>query len=244
MKPFPGHFLAEVDYGSHEVRIIGSISGDPVLHEELATPDGDCHQQWADALEIKRDDSKNACVFPWFYGSYYKSIYYDLYNRGYTHLSMEDVQSVEHQFWIRYAGVKEWQDRLYRGYSKTGCVLNPFGFRRRGYLDRTKIPNQAIQSTAFHCLLWSYIKINRIRKKEYWESKMLGQIHDSIVLSVHPYEALHVLSTCKQVMEKDIMEEHSWITIPLIAEFDVTGVDGSWYDKRELTDISKVLEVI
>jgi len=33
-------------------------------------------------------------------------------------------------------------------------------------------------------------------------------------------------------------------TTKVIAEFDVTGVDGSWYDKRELTDISKVLEVI
>ena len=41
---------------------------------------------------------------------------------------------------------------------------------------------------AFHCLLKTFIEVDKIMRKENWDSRLVGQIHDSILLDVHPDE--------------------------------------------------------
>jgi hypothetical protein len=71
-----------------------------------------------------------------------------------------------------------------------------------------------------------------VRKEEQWNTVVLGQIHDSILLSVYPPEERHVILTLNRIMTKDIREKFEWICVPLEAEPEITEVDGSWYTKK------------
>ena len=100
-------------------------------------------------------------------------------------------------------------------------------------MTRNDLYNWPIQGTAFHCLLWSLIRIAKISRKEKWKSKIIGQIHDSILFDAHPSESKRILEVCQQVMCHDIREEDDWISVPLVIEAETTGVDQSWYYKQE-----------
>jgi len=44
-----------------------------------------------------------------------------------------------------------------------------------------------------------------------------------------------VVETIRQVAEKDIRDEFSWIIVPLVMEFEFTPINGNWYTKEEVT---------
>lgn len=146
----------------------------------------------------------------------------------------EHIKKVENNFWKRFAAVKDWQERTIEGYKSKGYTESFFGFRRNGELSRNQIINTPIQGTAFHCLLWCLNRINRIRKTEKWKTKIIGQIHDSIILDLYPPEEETVIKTIKRVMEKDLKDAHDWMIVPMFAEIEMTGVDESWYNKKEV----------
>jgi DNA polymerase-1 len=237
--PSKGNRLAEADYGGHEVGIIACYSKDPVLMKERR--EGvDIHQEWADFLQlsgfdnkIHRFDAKNSMVFALFYGSYYKNVHTDLVNKGYYDLPLMRVQKAEQEFWKKYRVVKKFQEKLLESYKSNGYVEMFHGFRRRGFLTRNEIINTPIQGTAFHLLLWSIIRITQIAKEEGWKSKLIGQIHDSILIDINVEETSHVVQTVERVMTKDILPDHPWIIIPLISEVTITEVDGAWHTKGD-----------
>jgi DNA polymerase-1 len=99
-------------------------------------------------------------------------------------------------------------------------------------MDKNMVINYPIQGTAFHCLLWSFIQINKISIAEGWRSRLIGQVHDSMVLDVHPDELNHVASTIQRVTCKDLPKAWSWIIVPLEVEADLCPVDASWADKQ------------
>ena len=138
------------------------------------------------------------------------------------------VEAHEKVFWRKFSGLdawrKEWTDR----YERDGIVPMFHGFRRQGYLNRNKIFNSSIQGTAFHLLLWSFVKLNAIRKEERWESKLIGQIHDEIRWSVIPGELQYLMEMHQWVMTEAIKEPHPWLIVPLEVEFKLTGLGKPW----------------
>lgn len=230
--PSPGYQILEADYGAMEVRIIACYSKDLVLLKNLR--EGiDIHQEWANFLGCSRFDAKNAFVFALFYGSYWKSIHTSLLERGYTNISAERVRMAEQEFWKKYKGVKKWQEEMIRFYQTYGYIEMFTGFRSRGWLTRNKLANYPIQGTAFHCLLWAAIQVNKIRRQEGWLTKLIGQIHDSLITDTYPPELNHVLEVIKRVMTQDIMKAFPWIIVPLLSEIEVAEVDQPWHLKEE-----------
>ena len=230
--PSKGGQLIEADFGGHEVGVIACYSKDPVLLKERR--DGvDIHKEWADFLQVSRFDGKNGFTFALFYGSYYKNIHADLVSRGYHDLPMMRVQKAEQEFWKKYRGVKKFQEQLIEFYKKNGYVEMFHGFRRRGFLTKNEIVNTPIQGTAFHLLLWACWKLNEIGKEEKWKAKLIGQIHDSMLINSPPNETSHVVEITKRVMTKDILVDHPWIIIPLISDISITGIDEPWHLKKD-----------
>lgn len=230
--PSPGNQILEADYGGHEIRIVTCYTKDPEMIWELENG-VDIHQEWSIPLGIKRFDCKNAFIFAEIYGSFYKNVWADLTRRGYNRVSIQTVQKVESDFWKKYKATKKFQEKLISFYKDNAFVEMFHGFRRRGFLTRNEIINTPVQGTAFHLLLWSCIQINKIRKLEGWLSKLIGQIHDSIIMDVHPSELDHVVQTVKRVMTEDIRKVHPWIIVPLLAEVEVAGIDQPWHTKSE-----------
>jgi uracil-DNA glycosylase family 4 len=195
--------------------------------------------------------AKNQFVFPEFYGSWYKACTANIWENcfgfsidgvkvkdhvGMSYQQFENhIKKVEDKFWKRFKVFKEWQESSIQKYKKRGYVEMFFGHRRGGYLTKNKIINTPIQGTAFHLLLWSLVRINEISKKEKWGTKIIGQIHDSILFDLRPEEKDHVFKTVKRVMCEDVREENPWIIVPLEVDFELTGIDRSWYEKKEVS---------
>ena len=110
------------------------------------------------------------------------------------------------------------------------------GFRCTGFMSRNDVINYPIQGAAFHCLLWSFVKINDWIKKYCKKSMVIGQIHDSIVMDIHPSELNKIMRACNKIMTKDVRKHWDWIILPLEIEAECTPVDGSWFLKKEIVN--------
>jgi uracil-DNA glycosylase family 4 len=257
--PSPGYELMEVDYKAIEVRIMACYSHDPVLIRYVNDPDTDMHRDQAEKIFVlSRDEvtkfvrkvAKNGFVFPQFYGDWYKAcaknIWEQIDGKELTegvlvtkHLASVGINSyaafeshmktVEDQFWGLLAATKQWRDEVTEFFREHLYVENYLGFRRNGYLSRNQIVNTPIQGTAFQCLQWSLNKLNHLRREQHWRTKIIGQIHDSIVFDLWPGERDYLVDVIEQVMCEDIREQFEWIIVPLEVDFAFGGVDRSWF---------------
>jgi uracil-DNA glycosylase family 4 len=142
----------------------------------------------------------------------------------------EHVREVESEFWKKYTGIKRWQKAQGKFYLEHGYVETHFGFRRSGYLKWEVILNTQTQSTAAHLLWWCFKRVDRIRIKEKWKTKLLGQIHDSKLPDIHPDEEEHVMKTIFRVMTMETIKNFPWIIVPINIEIEIAETDQSWYD--------------
>jgi DNA polymerase I-like protein with 3'-5' exonuclease and polymerase domains len=80
--------------------------------------------------------------------------------------------------------------------------------------------------------LWSLIQLNRHLREHKFNTKIIGQIHDSIIFDVHPPELETLKKQIRQVMTIDIRIHWNWIIVPLDIEADITEIDRPWFEKK------------
>jgi DNA polymerase-1 len=144
------------------------------------------------------------------------------------------IRSVERDFWDRRFRVyNAWKQKWWHDYQEEGGFTTLTGFRIDGVYGRNDVINYPIQGSAFHCLLWSLIRLHKWLTKNKMRSLIVGQIHDSIVADVHEDELEDYLSTAKEIMTKSLPQAWDWINIPLEVEAEVTPINGTWHEKKE-----------
>lgn len=242
---------------NHDPNLIAYIK-DPTkdMHRDVAM---DCFMLLRDQVGKKiRYVGKNGFTFAEFYGSYYGDIapamweaidefqlvtedgiplYDHLASKGLTTLEkfMEHIQKVEHAFWTeRFPGYAEWKYQWYTDYLQKGYFDLLTGFRCQGPMRRNEVTNYPGQGTAFHFLLWSLIQLHRWLTMNEMETKIVGQIHDSIELSFHPAEIKTVLKKAQQIMCHDIRRHWPWICVPMSIDVEIAPVGGTWRDKTPM----------
>ena len=147
----------------------------------------------------------------------------------------EHVKKIEEDFWgRRFPVYDQWRRSWWKRYCHRGFIEMSTGFVCSGLMSRNAVTNYAVQGSAFHCLLWSFIEVDRIQREEGWRSRLIGQIHDQLILDVHPDELSHVIDTVKRVSCVDLLKAWKWITVPLSVEVELAGVDESWSEMKEL----------
>jgi len=226
------------------------------MHRDLAA---ECYMlKKKQVTKDTRYCGKNKFIFPEFYGSYFETVSKDLWNaipemkletkdgvplkkhlkgQGVKSFGQyrEHIESVEDDFWNRQFKVyRDWKESTWEEYLKRGWIEMLTGFRCHELMKKNELINRPIQGTAFHWLLWCLIRLNKKMKKN-MESLLIGQIHDSAICDVVPGELEDLLGTANEIMTKDIMEYWDWIIVPLEIESEVAPIDGSWYDKEEIT---------
>jgi len=145
------------------------------------------------------------------------------------------LQEIEHDFWNRRFKVyNQWKKDWWEAYQENGYFRTLTGFIIEGNLNRKQAINYPIQGSAFHWLLWSLIRIQKLMSKYKMKSLIVGQIHDSIVGDIYKKEKKDYLNIVKQVIYEDIRKHWKWIIVPLTVEASVAPVDGSWYEKKEI----------
>jgi DNA polymerase I-like protein with 3'-5' exonuclease and polymerase domains len=159
-----------------------------------------------------------------------------LLNKNITSLNKftEHLRMVEDDFWNnRFKVYKAWKEKWWNAYQKNGYVDLLTGFRCTGVMNKKEAINYPIQGAAFHCLLWSFIRLDEIMREEKWDSRLVGQIHDAITFDILPEELDHVVKTVKRVTEKELPEHFNWINVPMSIELELADVDKSWAQLKE-----------
>lgn len=144
------------------------------------------------------------------------------------------VQKIEADFWgKRFVGYSKWKESNWNKYKKNGYVDLLTGFRCSGVMDKKQVNNYPGQGAAFHCLLWSFNELNRTRKSQNWDTLLVGQIHDSIILDVNPTELEHVARVANRITTQELPRAWNWIIVPLSVDMSLCPVDGSWANSEK-----------
>lgn len=145
------------------------------------------------------------------------------------------VKDVENNFWKkRFPVYTQWKRDYYRRYTELGGFKTLTGFTCWGEFSRNDVLNYPIQGSSFHCLLWSLIQLQKFLLKYKMNSKIVGQIHDSIVLDIDPWEEEDVLYQAKKIMTEEILDYYRWIVVPMKIEAEISKVDGNWHELEEV----------
>jgi DNA polymerase-1 len=177
-----------------------------------------------------------------------KSLYKHLKNKGITGLGKCDpeeepvegtfeahLKEVEDDFWNRrFMQYGQWRREWYQSYLKRGYFDLFTGFRVHGSFNRNSVVNYPVQGSAFHCLLWALIQVNKVLVKHQMKSKIVGQIHDSLIGDVRIDELKDYLEIVEQVTTVDLRKHYDWLIVPLEIEYEIAPPEGNWFQKREV----------
>jgi DNA polymerase-1 len=151
---------------------------------------------------------------------------------------IDHVKTVEQNFWgKRFRVYSRWKEKWWHQYQKTGYVDLLTGFRCSGLMGKNDVINYPIQGSAFHCLLWSFIQLDKFIHNEGLMSRIIGQIHDSIILDVFPPELNLLIETIKRITTVELPEAWKWIIVPLEIDFECCEINAPWSEKKELNII-------
>lgn len=144
---------------------------------------------------------------------------------------MAHIRQVQENFWgRRFKVYNQWRKNWVKQYEETGELRLLSGFICRGLGRKNEITNYPIQGSAFHCLLWSLIRIVLVELgKRKLKSLVVGQIHDSLVGDVLISEVEQFKDMVIEVMTEILPREWTWIIVPLTVE--VTTYSQSWAEK-------------
>lgn len=145
------------------------------------------------------------------------------------------LKEVSDHFWNeRFPVYTQWKREWWDSYKATGKFKMLTGFEVKGAWTRTQVINMPVQGASFHCLLWCLIRMVRYLRKNKMRSKVVGQIHDSIVADVHVSELPDYIETLKYIITEALPEAWKWLICPMEVEAGVTPEGGSWYDKKKV----------
>lgn len=147
----------------------------------------------------------------------------------------EHLQEVEDDFWNRrFMGYGQWRRNWYKAYLNHGYFDLLTGFRIFGSFARNAVVNYPVQGSAFHCLLWALIRVNRMLAKHQMKSMVVGQIHDSLIGDVKETELRDYLEIVEQITTIDLRKHYRWLIVPLAIEYEIAPRNGNWFQKKEI----------
>ena len=109
------------------------------------------------------------------------------------------------------------------------------GFRCGGSeMRENECINAPFQGSAFHCMLWTLIRLDELQQERGWRSRIVNQIYDEIMFDAHPDETRKVARQMVQTATKDLPAHFPWIIVPLEIDIESGAVDGAWNAKNEM----------
>ncbi len=135
--------------------------------------------------------------------------------------------------WKRFSTYAGWKRSYFEQYRERGWFHTKTGFTISGDHKRNEVVNYPIQGSAFHCLLWAMTELIGWLRKRKMRSKVIGQIHDSMVIDLHRDEVQDVLAKTVELSTVGVSKAWRWINIPLAVELEGSEMGGNWWDKKE-----------
>lgn len=222
----PGSSLLSVDYSQIELRIVAHMSGDEAMLK--AFRDGqDIHSTTAAAIydiplsEVTKDQRRHAKAIN--FGLIYGMSAFGLSRT--TDLTLGEAENFVRDYFEHFPGVKRYLDNIRVLAAKQGYVETMLGRRRyfpnlanpvnqmiRNREEREAI-NAPIQGTAADIMKIAMIRVQRALEESAYQSRMLLQVHDELVLEARDEELEPVTGLVRSIMESALT-----LSIPLLTE--------------------------
>jgi len=240
--------IVNVDYKTLEFRIAAALSKDPKLAELLADPNVDLHTATAcmvfekEAEDVTPDERFVAKTtnFSIIYGAGYKKV------AEITGMDPKIVKPMVEKYRETYKGLMDAMDRGKKFATEHGYVKSHWG-RVRPFPDllNTRLQtwkkfkhereayNMIVQSFSVDICLRALMLLTREMEKEGLESKLILQVHDSLVFDVKLDEMDKVMEMIIRIMERESVPD--LIKIPVPVEY---SVGPTYEDQVEITEIN------
>ena len=231
----PGHVLLSADYSQIELRILAHLSEDPILIEAFQRGE-DIHSRTAQevfglaAFAQTREHRRVAKVIN--FGVIYGLSAFGLAQQ----LAIETKEAAKFiaAYFERYSGVRKYLDAQIARVRNTLVSKTLFGRTRpipeinspqvnlRNFAERTAM-NTPMQGSAADLIKMAMIELDG-RLAGAWQSRMILQVHDELLLEV-PEKELPVVTK----MVKEVMESVFRLAVPLVVE---TKWGPNWRDMK------------
>lgn len=227
-----GFSLIALDYSQIELRILASISQDPVMMSTFFEGQ-DVHARTAsevfavDLSEVSREQRNfaKAINFGLMYGMGANGLAQALT------ISRAEALSYMQKYHERYQGIYEWQKQVLAIAHERKEVRTLFGRRRKlsdlssknhmlvQRAERMAI-NTPIQGTAADIIKFAMIKVHAELKTQFPKANMILQVHDELVI-----EAPHEQAVAVQELVRKIMCDVPEILVPIVVD---GKIGSSW----------------
>jgi DNA polymerase I len=232
--PRDGWKLVVADYSQIELRLLAHMSQDPVLIDAFQRGE-DIHTRTAaevmgvPPMLVTREARNNAKAVN--FGIVYGISSFGLAaNLG---ISRKEAEAYIKAYFERYAGVKRFIDETIAGTRESGVARTLLGRERpipdmnsrnpnaRGFAERTAV-NSPIQGTAADLIKLAMVRIDKALQA--FETRLLLQVHDELVLEAPQAEIEDVRNLVKTEMEQVYP-----LRVPLTVE---VGTGDNWRDAK------------
>ena len=230
----PEYIIMAADYSQIELRIIASLSNDPVMIKSFKNNE-DIHASTAANVydvpidDVTRNQRNNAKTIN--FGIIYGVSAFGLSQQ--TDLSRKNAKELIEKYYQTYPNLKNYIKNQISKAREKGYVETVLGRRRylreinsqnaivRGSAERNAI-NAPVQGSAADIIKIAMIKISEKLFNESWESKMIIQVHDELVFDAKKEELKQL-----RLMVKQEMENAFKLDVPLTVDI---GVGENWLE--------------
>lgn len=243
--PSEGHLIAELDYSQIELRVAAHIARCVPMIEAYQRGD-DLHTLMAaritgkDPAEVTKEERQQAKAgnFGFLYGSSpegFRDYAEDVYG---VILTADEAVMIHRAFFQQWGGMSSWHEKAIRTARQTGQVVSPLGRVRRlpdirsdngylaGHAERQAI-NSPVQSFASDLMQMAAASIegylpgyDRIE-----EARLVGTVHDSIVIEVPEDDWQRTTARCMRRMmsiDRPLERMGCQLSVPLAVEAKVS----------------------
>lgn len=229
-----GGKILNIDAAQLEFRVGTLLSGDTLAAQDIIDK-VDVHQQTADVMTSmgQPTDRQTGKIFTFapFYGR----------------VKGNEIEKAYYKWFLeKYKDVRVWQNKLADDAVNKRQISSPSGriyrfphvrrFPNGGVSQSTQIYNYTIQGFSFDLVMVAMIEIHKAMKKAKLKSKVITNIHDSVVIDCFPNEVNKVIATIKPVLDnmKEIIIK--WFpnannNVPILWDYS-SGED--WYNQSKI----------
>ena len=223
----PGHTMVVADYSQVELRVAADLSKEPAMMHAINNGQ-DLHTTTACLMlgkepdEIKKSERQSAKIanFGLLFGAGPGTLLKQAIAQYGVEWTEQEAKTIVNQWHAAYPGLRKWQ--LETGERQTGAIFTKSGRRRLCITDRagkftTRI-NTEVQGTAGDITKGALIRVWKYLKAYPGEARLIGCVHDEILLEVKDE---HV-DQWKERLVKAMENAGKWLiqSVPITAEVD------------------------
>ena len=229
--PAPGYRLVVADYSQIELRVAAELSGDRRMIEAYQN-DEDLHRLTAaliadkslDQVEKSERQAAKAVNFGLIYAMGAKGLAEYAYNNYGVQMSLKQAETFRKRYFEAYQGIARWHGAMKRRLPRE---MRTMGDRLRCWQDEPKLTellNTPVQGTAADITKAALAKLPIALKET--GAKLIGTVHDEILLEAPENMANQTANILQQVMEQ--AGQQYLRNVPVKAE---VAIVNSWAEK-------------